>query len=229
MQHFSPAQSQPIVLSSSTESLTYALFALALGLTVVGVFLGLNAIDFVGSPLLIVCIIAEFAIILTSRMWMNETPLNYFLFALFPLLSGFTFTPYIVVVLGAYVNGAAILVNALVSTAAMALAAAVFARTTSWNLGVMGRMLFFALLGLVIFAVLQIFVPGLRTPQTEMIFSGIGIVVFAGFTAFDLQRIQTMGKVGASPFLMALSLYLDIFNLFTFILRFMLAVNGQRR
>ena len=126
-------------------------------------------------------------------------------------------------------NGASILLNALISTALMALAVAVFARTTSWNLSGMGRFLFFALVGLLCFAVLQIFVPGLRVPQAEMIFSGIGVLIFAGFTAYDLQRIQAMGRVGVSPFLMALSLYLDIFNLFLYILRFMLAVSGNRR
>jgi FtsH-binding integral membrane protein len=181
------------------------------------------------SSLLFVCFIAEMAIIFTSRLWMESKPLNYLLFALFPLLSGFTFTPYIVEILAGYVNGGSILLNALLSTSLMGLAAAVFARTTSWNLSGMGRMLFFAVLGLVFFGVLQIFFPALRVPEAEMIFSGIGIVIFAAFTAYDLQRIQTMGKVGANPFMLALSLYLDIFNLFMYILRFMLAISGQRR
>ncbi len=245
MQTFSSVRSQPIVLSSSTEAQVYLLFALAMALSVVGVFLGKLAFTLVAScvgcdatttfaspwssSVLLLCVIAEFAIILSSRWWMDSRPLNYVLFALFPLLSGFTFTPYIISILALYVNGASILLNALVSTVFMSLAAAVFARTTSWNLSGMGRILFFSVLGLLIFSLLQIFVPALRGPQFEMMLSGAGVVIFAAYTAYDLQRIQAMGRVGASPFMLALSLYLDIFNLFMFILRFMLSISGQRR
>lgn len=229
MQQFTSSHSQPLHLSASTESQTYLLLALAIGLTVVGVIAGMSAISLVSSPLLMICLIAELAIIFTARWWIESRPLNYLLFALFPLLSGFTFTPYILVVLTGYANGASILLNALISTILMVLAAAVFARTTGVNLSGFSRFLFFALLGLIAFAVLQIFIPALRAPQAEMIVSGLGILLFAGFTAYDLQRIQKLGKVGASPFMLALSLYLDIFNLFVSILRFMLAISGNRR
>ncbi len=229
MQQFSTTRSQPLHLSASTESQIYLLFSLAIALTVVGVIAGLAALPMLSSGVLLVALIAELAIIFTSRFWIEAKPLNYLLFGLFPLLSGFTFTPYIVEILAGYANGASILLNALISTALMGLASAVFARTTAWNLSGMGRALFFGILGLLIFSLLQIFIPALQMPQMEMIISGIGILLFAGFTAYDLQRIQAMGKVGANPFMMALSLYLDIFNLFLYILRFMLAVSGQRR
>ncbi len=229
MQQFSTTSSRPLTLSASTEAQVYTLFAVAIALTVVGVIGGIMALPVLSSPILLVCVIAELALIFTSRLWAESRPLNYVLFALFPLLSGFTLTPYIVDILAGYANGASILLNALTSTALMGLAAAVFARTTSWNLSGMGRMLFFAVLGLIFFGILQIFVPAFRMPQAEMLVSGVGILIFAGFTAYDLQRIQTMGKVGASPFMMALSLYLDIFNMFLYIVRFMLAISGQRR
>jgi FtsH-binding integral membrane protein len=54
-------------------------------------------------------------------------------------------------------------------------------------------------------------------------------VIFALFTAVDIQRVKMLGRYGANPFLLALSLYLDIFNLFLYILRFMLALSGDRR
>ena len=73
------------------------------------------------------------------------------------------------------------------------------------------------------------FIPALRTTQFELILSGLGITVFAVFTAFDLQRIQRLGKMGVNPFMLALSLYLDIFNLFLYVLRFMLVLSGDRR
>lgn len=200
-----------------------------MGLSVLGVFLGFSAIDLVGTPLLFLALIAELAIIFTSRWWIEAKPLNYLLFALFPILSGFTFAPYVIAILASYVNGASIIMNALLATTMMTLAAAVFARTTSWNLGVMGRALFFAILGLIGFGILQIFIPALRGTGAEMLISGAGIVIFGIFTAFDIQRVQTMGRLGANPMMLALSLYLDIFNLLLYIIRFMVALSGQRR
>ena len=222
--------SRHMVLSASTEAQVYGLFAFAIGLTVLGVYGGMQFFTALfGSGLVWLLVIAEFGIILTSGFWMDSSPLNYVLFGVFPFLSGLTITPFILHVLTGYANGGAILVNALLSTTFMGLAACVFARTTTWNLGVMGRGLFFALLGLVGFAMLQIFIPALRTTQIELMFSGVGVIIFGLFTAYDLQRIQMLGARGANPFLLALSLYLDIFNLFLYVLRFMTAFSGQRR
>lgn len=218
------------MLAASTEAQVYTLFAFAMGLTVLGVFIGMElAAALLSTGMHFFLLIAELAIIFTSAWWMEKSPLNLLLFGLFPLLSGITFTPYLLYVLAGYANGGAILVNALLSTMFMAGSAAVFARTTTWNLAGMSRGLFFALLGLLFFALLQIFVPGLRSTEVELLFSGAGVVLFALFTAYDLQRVQALGRVGANPFVLALSLYLDIFNLFLMVVRFMLALSGQRR
>ena len=89
--------------------------------------------------------------------------------------------------------------------------------------------LFLAVIGLLVMGVLQIFLPLLRTGVFELAVSGGGILVFALFLAVDLQRVAAQSRVGANPILLALSLYLDIFNLFLFILRFMVAISGERR
>ncbi|UPA22998.1 Bax inhibitor-1 family protein [Candidatus Peribacteria bacterium] len=229
MQQFSTSSSRPIVFSSGAEAQVYFLFAIAMGLTALGTLIGIQTFQYLSSPLLITCVIVELLIILTASMWTYMQPLKYILFAVFPFLSGFTFTPYIMSILANYVNGGSILLNACISTALMAMASAVFAKTTAVNLSGFGRFLFFAVLGLLSFGILQIFFPGLRTPQLEMLLSGAGILVFAGFTAYDLQRIQTMSRHGQNPFLLAINLYLDIFNLFLYIVRFMLAISGDRR
>lgn len=230
MASYISSPSRPLALSASVEAQVYLLFAFAMGLTVLGVWAGMQmAFVLLSTGMHTLFLMMELGIIFTSGLWMRRTPLNYLLFGLFPLLSGITITPYLMYVLVGYANGGAILTNALASTLFMSLAAAVFARTTLWNLSVMGRGLFFALLGLVSLGILQIFIPALRSTQMELLLSGAGVVVFALFTAYDLQKIQAMGRMGASPFLLALSLYLDIFNLFLSILRFMLAMSGKRR
>ncbi len=221
--------SLPISLSASTQAQTYLLFAVAMGLTVVGVFLGMMfTVQLLTSGIHFLFAIAELAIIFTATSWMERSPLNVFLFGAFPLLSGITFTPYIIMVLAGYVNGAAILINAFLATTFLALAAAVFARVAP-NLAGLARGLLLALIGIIIFSIVQIFVPGLRTGPAELLISGIGVAIFALFTAIDLQRISYQGRLGANPFLLALSLYLDIFNLLVMVLRFMLALSGERR
>jgi FtsH-binding integral membrane protein len=201
-----------------------------MGLTVLGVMIGIQyAPTLLTTGLHFFFLFAELGLIFTAGLWMNKSPLNYLLFGLFPILSGFTITPYILYVLASYSNGSSILINALSATGFMAASAAVFARTTKWNLGVMGKALFFAIIGLILVGLLQFFVPSLRTTQFELVLSGAGVVIFALFTAYDLQRIQRLGRMGAHPMMLALSLYLDIFNLFLYILRFMLAFSGNRR
>lgn len=230
MPSFTPSRSAPLALDSSTESQVYGLFAIAMGITALGVFIGAQyASTLLTTNMYIVATIAELAIIFTSSLWINRSPLNMILFAVFPFLSGVTVTPYLLMLLAEYTNGAAILFNAVATTALMSLAAGVFAKTTSWNLGVMARGLILALIGLIVFGILQIFIPALRGTQFELMLSGAGVIIFALFTAYDIQRIQTMSRAGASPFMMALSLYLDIFNLFLMVLRFMTALSGDRR
>ena len=225
-----PVRSQPIIVSPSVEAQVYGLFAVAMGLTVAGVLLGLQfAVALLTTGMSMILLLVELGIIFTSRWWMSSSPLNYLLFGLFPLLSGITVTPYLLYVLAGYANGGSILLNALGATAFTAAAAAVFARTTQWNLGFLGRGLFFAVLGLIGLSLLQIFVPSLRGTTTELLVSGFGVAIFAVFTAYDVQRIQQQSRLGANPFLMALSLYLDIFNLFLYVLRLMLALSGNRR
>lgn len=227
---FSSVRSRPVALDPTSEAKVYGLFALALALTAVGAFLGIAyARILIGSGVQIIFLIAELILIFTSGMWMRSSPLNIILFAAFPLLSGITVAPYILYVLAGYVNGATILLNALAATVFMAAGTAVFALTTKADLSGMGRFLLMGLMGLIVIALLQFFVPALRTGGAEVMISGVGIVLFAAFTAYDVQRVQTLGRLGANPFLLALSLYLDIFNMFLYILRFMLALSGNRR
>jgi len=86
-----------------------------------------------------------------------------------------------------------------------------------------------SLIGLIFFGILQIFFPSLRSGGAEFLLSGAGIVIFSLFLTFDLKRVHRLAVGGASPFLLALSLYLDIFNLFLYVLRFVAVMGGRRR
>lgn len=222
----SPAASRPILKSTLSGALW--LLCIALALTVVGVIGGIAfALPILASGWIFALFLLELAIIWTAPAWSRSSPLNILLFAAFPLLSGLTLTPVILSVLTGYANGAAILMNALVSTALLCAASAVFASMAGDLGSTIGRFLFQSLIGLIIFGLLQVFIPALRSQGFEMIVSGVGIVTFSLFLSYDLQRLSRRAE-GSSAFLLALSLYLDIYNLFLYILRFMMAVSGRR-
>lgn len=86
---------------------------------------------------------------------------------------------------------------------------------TRRDLSALARVSFFALLGLIIFGIVMIFV---RIPHGDLIFAVIGLVIFAGFTMFDFQRLRTSKDIRSAP-LLAASIFLDILNVFLFFLR----------
>lgn len=172
---------------------------------------------FIAQPALMwAFFIAELALIFTSRMWSQKIPLNRFLFALFALITGVTIAP-LLGVMAASPGGIAIISKALLTTGLMFTAAALFGWTTRIDLSGMRGFLIIGLFGMIIVGVLGLFMPW--GSQMEMVYSGIGVLLFAGFTVYDFQKIKHYPEdryIDA-----ALNLYLDIFNLFLYILRFM--------
>ena len=96
--------------------------------------------------------------------------------------------------------------------------------TTKTDLTSMGKLLFMALLGIIIASVVNMFVA---SSGLDLILSYVGVLVFVGLTAYDTQKIkqmcQTAPDAGESAqklaLIGALSLYLDFINLFLYLLR----------
>ncbi len=86
---------------------------------------------------------------------------------------------------------------------------------TRRDLSAIARICFFALIALIVFGIVLIFV---RIPHGDLIYSVIGLVIFAGFTMFDFQRLRTSKDVRSAP-LLAASIFLDVLNVFLFFLR----------
>jgi modulator of FtsH protease len=76
------------------------------------------------------------------------------------------------------------------------------------------RILFWALLALIVFGIVTIFV---RIPNGSLIYAVLGLVIFAGFTMIDFQRLRRSKDVRVAP-LLAASIFLDILNVFLFFL-----------
>jgi len=108
-------------------------------------------------------------------------------------------------------------------------ALSLYGYTTKRDLSPIGSFLMMGLIGLIIAMVVNMF---LKSPGLEFVFSLVGVLIFAGLTAWDTQRIKEMYDamedgtiVGRKAVMGALSLYLDFINLFLFLLRFL----GDRR
>ena len=85
---------------------------------------------------------------------------------------------------------------------------------TRRDLSALARVCFFALIALIIFGIVLIFV---NIPNGQLIYSILGLVIFAGFTMFDFQRLRKTSDIKAAP-LLAASIFLDILNVFMLLL-----------
>jgi modulator of FtsH protease len=86
---------------------------------------------------------------------------------------------------------------------------------TRRDLTPIARASFWALLALIVFGIVLIFV---NIPGGALIYSVLGLVIFAGYTMFDFQRIRLSRDISSAP-LLAASIFLDILNVFLFFLQ----------
>ena len=97
--------------------------------------------------------------------------------------------------------------------------------TTKKDLSGFGTFLIMGVIGLLVAMVINIF---LQSTVMHLMISAIGVLIFAGLTAYDTQKIKSMyahvagtDMMGKVVIMGALNLYLDFVNMFTFLLSFM--------
>jgi len=83
------------------------------------------------------------------------------------------------------------------------------------DLSALARLSFWALVGLILFGIVTIFV---QIPSGSLIYAILGLVIFAGLTMVDFQRLRTTNDANSAP-LLAASIFLDGLNVFLFFLR----------
>jgi uncharacterized protein len=111
-------------------------------------------------------------------------------------------------------------------TAAAFGALSLYGYTTKRDLTAMGSFLIMGVFGLILAMVVNLF---LQSSALQFAISAIGVLVFAGLTAYDTQKIKAMydyvahdeTMMGRAAIMGALSLYLDFLNMFTFLLSFL--------
>ena len=200
-----PARGQVHALFAQTMgyvAATAALFAL-------GAWLGRNLTGGVG----IVAFIAAFAVLIGMRFAARRSvPLTVGLLAAFGLLIGLAVAPTV-----AYYGSMdpRALWQAGGATALFIAGFGAAGYATRRDLTVVARVCFWALVALIVFGIVLIFV---HIPDGALVYSVLGLVIFAGFTMFDFQRLRTNSDVTEAP-LLAASIFLDVLNVFLFFLQ----------
>lgn len=182
----------------------------------------------IGSPIFFVLIIAELGMVfyLSARIQKLTASTATGLFVGYSILNGLTLSTIFL----AYTMSS--LAGTFFIAGGMFAAMAVYGMVTKKDLTGMGSFLFMGLIGMILASVVNIF---MGSDKLSWMISGIGVLVFTGLTAYDVQRITAMGKQGImdggeaairkGAIMGALALYLDFINLFLSLLRFM----GDRR
>jgi FtsH-binding integral membrane protein len=86
--------------------------------------------------------------------------------------------------------------------------------TTRHDLSALARYLFLALIALVLFGIVAIFV---QIPAASLIYAIVGLTIYAGLIAFDFQRLRRSKDIRTAP-LLAASIFLDLLNVFLLLL-----------
>lgn len=132
----------------------------------------------------------------------------------------------IVYVYGGMPNGMLLVAKAFFTTAAAFAALSLWGYTTKRDLSGWGVFLFMGVIGLIIAMVINMFIA---SSMMSLIISVIGLLIFAGLTAYDTQRLKEMyfqiqgnaRAMSVATTFGALSLYINFVNMFQFILSLM--------
>src|SRR5712691_2789922 len=197
---------QPAILGKVMGLLGFA-FLFTAGGAVIGRSLGPGAF--------LLSIVGSFGTLIALQFLRERAPLNLALLYGFATFEGMALG----LILEAYVAqglGGAVF-NAAATTAAVTLAAGAYGYTTKRDLSGLGGILLVGLIGVVVASVVGIFV---QLPLLYIGISAVAAVLFTGFLVFDLNRVaNSRGATEGQAILLAVSVYLDIFNLFLALLR----------
>jgi FtsH-binding integral membrane protein len=141
-------------------------------------------------------------------------------------LEGLIMGPLLMAIARGYPYGAQIIGEAALLSAVLVGGLGTYAWISSKDFGYLGRMLFFALIGLIVFGVIGFFVH--FGGGTIVIYSLIGTAIFCGFVLYDVSNIKL--RYGPDDYVVAtLQLYLDFINIFWYVLQLLLALSGGGR
>jgi uncharacterized protein len=204
----------------------FNLMTLGLALTGIIAYITANtglAATIIGTPLFFVLIIAELGLVfyLSAKVEKIQASTASALFIGYSVMNGLTLS----VIFLAYTGSS--IASTFFITAGMFGAMAIYGLVTKRDLSGLGSFLFMGLIGIIIASIVNIF---LQSSSVHWAISFLGVLIFTGLTAYDVQKIKRIGEEGImaqgdevvrkGAVMGALALYLDFINLFLMLLRF---------
>ena len=200
---------------------------MAVGLGITGLVAYLTAatglaVKIINSPFFLIIALGTLGLVfyLSARIDKIQASTASALFVAYSVLNGLFFSTIFLRYTGTSIA------SIFVITASMFGAMAVYGLVTKRDLSGWGSFLFMGLVGLIIAMIVNIF---LKSPGMYWVISMIGVLIFTGLTAYDVQKIKRMGEEGImaqgseaitkGSIMGALALYLDFINLFLMLLR----------
>jgi FtsH-binding integral membrane protein len=173
----------------------------------------------VGSPLIWVVMLAPLGFVMAMSFGLNKmsTATLNILFWAYATVMGLSMSTIFLVYTGESIA------TTFFATAAAFAGLSLVGYTTKKDLSAMGSFLIMGVIGLIVASLLNWF---LKSEGLSFVISGLGVLIFAGLTAYDTQRLKEeyaylrgTEYVGKAVIMGALSLYLDFVNMFMYLLR----------
>ena len=186
------------------------LLAFSLLFTAGGALLGRQ----LGPGVILISIVGSIGTLIALYFTKNKPGLNLGLFYAFSVFEGMALG----LIVESYLASGqgAVVVNAAATTGGLVLLLGTYAWTTRRDLSGLSGYLLAGLLAVIVASVVGIF---LQATLFHLILSAATALLFSGFVLYDIQRLRYAEGAQSDAVLLAVSIYLDIFNLFLAILR----------
>lgn len=179
-------------------------------------------LSFVYSGITMIAAIAELVVAFVFSLKLNTMSKNaaWTCYIVYSALTGFSLSSIF------YVYSYSSITAAFVSTCILFVCMAIIGKTTNIDLSRFSGLLFAGLIAIIISSFINMFI--LHSDGVEMVISYVGVVIFLGLVAYDMQRLnyfynETLNDTETAEKMMiygAFQLYLDFINLFIRLLRF---------
>ena len=199
---------------------TYQLFASSLLAATAGAYIGLDMVSVIASWYWGL-VILEFVFLFGLYAVKDKPGLNLIALFGFTYLSGLTITPLLSSVF-MMPGGASIVAQAFLMTSVAFGGISMFAMTTKRDFSGMGKMLFIAVIILIVGSISNIFIG---SSILQLGIAMVGALVFSAFILYDTQQIIKGGF--STPIEAAIALYIDFLNLFISLLQILAAFNSS--
>lgn len=206
---------------------TYKFFAASLLFGTIGAYIALLAPNITGGAMLGIFVLEIISLI--ALIFLKDKPvINVILLFTFTFLTGVALVPLLYSVLS-LPAGVSIVAQALLGTTIVFGIMSLYAIKTKSDLSSWGKILFIALIGIVVASLINlvagVFFGFQNAGLVSVVISGFATIIFTLYIAYDTQNI-IRGRYD-SPIMAAISLYLDVYNLFVSLLNILGYANRE--